>query len=112
MINGDECLKASVVDYAIFDDMRGGIQFFPSYKEWMGAQQYATVKCLYREPKAVKWGKPTIYLANRDPRLDMFEIIPGGEKKWNKGWSQADADFLEKNCMFIECNEPIFRAST
>uniref|UniRef100_A0A8A4XBN3 Replication-associated protein n=1 Tax=Ficedula parva Genomoviridae sp. TaxID=2814952 RepID=A0A8A4XBN3_9VIRU len=111
-VSGDECLKAPEVDYAVFDDLRGGITFFPSFKEWLGCQMWVTVKCLYREPKLVKWGRPTIYLANRDPRLDMFDIFPGGEKKWRKGFSQEDVDWLEANCIFVEISSAIFRAST
>lgn len=90
-------MKASEVDYAIFDDMRGGIKFFPSYKEWMGCQEYVTVKELYREPKLVKWGKPSIWLANTDPRCEML---------------QADIDWMDKNVCFIEIKEAIFRANT
>ena len=44
-------MKAPDVDYAVFDDIRGGMKFFPSFKEWLGAQMWITVKRLYREPK-------------------------------------------------------------
>lgn len=90
-------MKACHVDYAIFDDMRGGIKFFPSYKEWLGCQAYVTVKELYKDPKLVKWGKPSIWLANTDPRNEML---------------QADVEWMDKNVYFIEVKEPIFRAST
>ena len=49
LVSGNECLKDDV-DYAVFDDIRGN-QVFPSFKEWLGAQAWVTVKCLYREPK-------------------------------------------------------------
>ena len=68
LVSGSECMKAADVEYAIFDDLRGGIKFFPAYKEWLGCQSHVTVKCLYKEPKLVKWGKPSIWLANTDPR--------------------------------------------
>lgn len=45
-------------EYAVFDDMRGGIKFFQAWKEWFGAQLVVTVKKLYRDPVQVKWGKP------------------------------------------------------
>lgn len=84
------------VAYAVFDDMQGGLEYFHAYKFWLGAQQqfYATDK--YKGKKLVKWGRPTIYLANTDPRLD-------------KG---ADIEWLEGNCIFVHINRPIFHANT
>jgi len=72
------------VDYAIFDDMQGGLEFFHAYKFWLGHQKefYATDK--YRGKKLITWGKPAIWLANDDPRT-------------HKG---ADADWLDENCQF------------
>ena len=34
------------VEYAIFDDINGGLKFFPNYKSWLGCQEqfYATDK--------------------------------------------------------------------
>ena len=97
LVSGTECLKGSTVDYAVFDDIRGGINFFPSFKEWLGCQLVVTVKCLYKEPQLVHWGKPAIWLSNTDPRLDM---------------KSADVEWMEANCVFIEINTPIFRANT
>lgn len=97
LVSGAECLKATDVRYAIFDDIRGGIKFFPAFKEWLGAQAWVSVKCLYRDPKLMKWGKPTIWISNDDPRLVME---PG------------DVSWLEENAIFIEVNEPIFHANT
>lgn len=79
------------------DDIRGGIKFFPAYKEWLGCQEFVTVKEMYKEPKLVKWGKPTIWLANSDPRNEE---------------QHCDVQWLEANCYFVECNEAIFRANT
>jgi hypothetical protein len=99
MVSGLELKKASNDDvkYAVFDDIRGGIKFFPAFKEWLGCQAYVTVKELYREPKLVKWGKPAIWISNDDPRL----VMEAGDVTW-----------LEANCIFIEVTEPIFRASS
>lgn len=97
LVSGAECKRAEEVDYAVMDDVRGGIKFFHAYKEWLGCQAYVTVKELYREPKLVKWGKPTIWLANTDPRLDML---------------QMDIEWMDDNCIFVECDEAIFRANT
>jgi len=99
MASGKELRKASNADvkYAVFDDIRGGIKFFPAFKEWLGCQDYVTVKELYREPALVRWGKPTIWVSNDDPRLVM---------------EASDVAWLEANAVFIECNYPIFRANT
>lgn len=93
LISGAELLKAESMDYAVFDDMRGGIKFFPAFKEWFGAQAHVTVKVLYRDPKLVKWGKPSIWLANTDPRLEM---------------DPSDVSWFEANAVFIEVATPLF----
>lgn len=95
LVSGDECMKDDV-DYAVFDDIRGGIKFFPSFKEWLGCQAWVTVKRLYKEPKLRAWGKPSIWLSNTDPREDML---------------QADRDWMDANCVFISIDDPIFRAN-
>ena len=97
LVSGDEQIKAPDVDYAVYDDIRGGMKFFHSFKEWMGAQTYVTLKRLYKEPKLVRWGKPSIWLSNTDPRLDM---------------DPSDASWMEDNAVFIDISNPIFRAST
>jgi len=85
-------------DYAVFDDMRGGIKFFPSWKEWLGGQQVVTVKKLYRDPMQLKWGKPSIWLSNVDPRADL---------------EPEDVNWLEGNCLFVYLGESIIsHAST
>lgn len=90
-------MKAADVKYAVFDDIRGGIKFFPAFKEWLGAQQTVSVKKLYRDPKLVEWGKPSIWSANSDPRLEM---------------EAGDVAWMEANCIFIEIRESIVRANT
>jgi len=97
LVNGEECAKVADVRYAIFDDIRGGIKFFPAFKEWLGAQEYVCVRRLYRDPKNMKWGKPTIWISNVDPRQNM---------------DPADVSWMEDNAVFIEVNAPIFRANT
>lgn len=96
LVSGTECLNAPNVEYAVFDDIRGGIKFFHSFKEWLGGQAYVTVKCLYREPKLVPWGKASIWCSNDDPRLDM---------------QPADVDWLNQNAFFVNVLSPIFRAN-
>lgn len=93
MVSGATLSDAPNVDYAIFDDMRGGIKMFPSFKEWFGAQEWVTVKRLYRDPALVQWGKPCIWLSNTDPRHDM---------------EPSDISWFEGNCIFVEVLEPLF----
>lgn len=74
------------VAYAVFDDIQGGLKFFPSYKNWLGAQKqfYATDK--YRGKKLIDWGRPSIFVSNNDPR-------------YGEG---ADMEWLEGNCDIVE----------
>lgn len=96
LVSGKECRRGPDVEYAVFDDIRGGIKFFPAFKEWLGAQQYVTVKELYKEPTLTRWGKPSIWISNDDPRNSMMQV---------------DVTWIEANCIFVECKEAIFRAN-
>ena len=80
-------------DYAVFDDIAGGFQFFPNYKGWLGAQKTFTVTDKYRAKKRIDWGKPCIMLMNEDPTID----------------SHVDSAWLLGNCdiIFVPDNEPI-----
>lgn len=73
------------------------MKFFPAFKEWLGGQAWVSVKCLYRDPKLIKWGKPSIWISNEDPRHVM---------------EPADISWLEDNAVFIEVRNAIFRANT
>lgn len=99
LFSAAEAAKAPEADYAIFDDMQGGLDFFHGYKNWLGCQAEFTIKQLYRDPHLMKWGKPSIWIANKDPRLV-------NEK------SQVDVDWLEANCIFVQVDQPTFRANT
>jgi len=79
------------VQYAVFDDIAGGLKFFPQYKSWLGNQLefYATDK--YQRKTLVKWGKPCIWISNEYP------ITEG-----------VDYDWMEQNCIFVEINSPLF----
>ncbi|AXB22630.1 replication associated protein [Alces alces faeces associated genomovirus MP157] len=92
-----EAVKAPDVDYAVFDDIQGGIKFFPAFKNWLGCQMEFQVKGLYRDPQLLKWGKPSIWVANTDPRHDM---------------THDDIKWMEGNCIFVEIVSAIFHAST
>lgn len=86
--------------YAVFDDISGGFGFFPSYKLWLGGQFEFSVTDKYKHKRNVKWGKPTIWLCNTDPRLD-----------WYKPGTSPDFEWMESNCDFVEITEPIFHAN-
>lgn len=92
-----EAKKAADATYAIFDDIQGGIKFFPAFKNWLGSQYQFQIKGLYRDPELITWGKPSIWVANTDPREDM---------------SPADIEWLEGNCTFVNVTTAIFHANT
>ncbi|QCX35061.1 replication-associated protein [Blackfly genomovirus 3] len=85
------------VRYAVFDDIAGGIKFFPRFKDWLGCQMEFMVKQMYRDPHLFRWGRPAIWIANTDPRHDM---------------THDDIVWLEANCIFVEITSAIFHAST
>lgn len=85
----------------MFDDIRGGLGFFRGYKEWLGAQPHVSVKELYREPIYMKWGKPTIWVCNTDPRLDAYR--PGDSPDME--WLEGNVEFVEvKNSLISHAN--------
>lgn len=83
--------------YAVFDDIAGGIKFFPRFKDWLGCQMEFMVKEMYRDPHLFRWGRPAIWIANSDPRHDM---------------THDDIVWLEANCIFVEISSAIFHANT
>lgn len=104
LYSGAEALRAcgrggynGPVDYAIFDDIQGGIKFFHGFKNWLGCQAQFQVKVLYKDPVLIDWGKPCIWISNEDPRLEM---------------SHADIEWMEGNCDFEHVTSAIFHANT
>lgn len=92
-----EAKKCASATYAIFDDIQGGIKFFPAYKNWLGCQHQFQIKGLYRDPELITWGKPSIWISNTDPRDDM---------------APADIEWLEGNATFVHVSSTIFHANT
>lgn len=92
LVSGKICSEATDVDYAVFDDIRGGFKFFHAFKEWLGCQAFVTVKELYKEPRQLPWNKPSIWCSNADPRIEMLQV---------------DIDWMEENCIFIEVLDKI-----
>lgn len=80
-------------EYAIFDDMQGGFEYFHGYKFWLGGQSEFTVTDKYKGKKHVKWGKPTIWLSNVDPTTE-------------KG---LDYEWLMGNCFIVRVEDPFYR---
>lgn len=87
LYSGAEAAAAGDKQYAVFDDIAGGIKFFPMYKQWLGGMHQFQIKQLYRDPTLITWGKPCIWLANKDPRLDLTD--------------ESDIEWMEANCIFV-----------
>jgi hypothetical protein len=56
-------------EYAVFDDISGGLKSIP-YKQWLGGQLQFTTSDKYRRKKDIIWGRPSIYIANDNPLLE------------------------------------------
>lgn len=78
--------------YAVFDDLAGGLDFFPQYKSWLGGQKEFWATDKYRKKQLVKWGKPVIWLSNENP-LDS---------------AKADIHWLQGNCIIVCIESPLF----
>jgi hypothetical protein len=83
-------------EYAVFDDIAGGLAFFPGWKGWLGCQPWISVKQMYRDPVNFNWNKPSIWVTNRDPREDIRRSIDKDDGKF----FEDDLHWLEANCMF------------
>ena len=77
--------------YAVFDDIQGGFEYFHSYKGWLGAQKQFVITDKYRKKRTIYWGKPSIMCMNEDPHFA-------------KG---VDYDWLMNNCVIINVVDPI-----
>lgn len=97
MFSGKEAFDGeTTAKYAVFDDIKGGIKFFPGFKDWLGCQPNFMVKQLYRDPVLYKWGRPTIWVSNKDPRCEL---------------DTDDCEWMEGNCLFINIDSAIFHAN-
>jgi len=81
------------IKYAVFDDIAGGMKFFHMFKQWFGCQHEISVKRLYRDPKLMVWDRPSIWVSNTNPLLDM---------------PPEDANWMEANCIFLDVNEKLY----
>jgi hypothetical protein len=82
-------IGAENVDYMIWDDVswKDSALKDENYKNWMGGQDKFTVTDKYRGKVDVTWGKPAIFLSNRNPLIG----IPDEDKRW-----------LKSNCTIID----------
>jgi len=100
--------KQATAHYAVLDDV--DIRFFPGYKEWL-CQPYISAKLLYKDVTNIKWGRPSIWCTNKDPRNIIWAEI----NKGNPLWTEEDIQWLEANCIFVSVckDEPLvtFHAS-
>jgi len=78
--------------YCVLDDI--DITFFPHYKCFLGCQEEFTVTDKYRKKKTVRFGIPTIWLAN--PEADIRDVLPRAR------------DWLTVNCEFVVLMNPLF----
>uniref|UniRef100_A0AAU6S585 Replication associated protein n=1 Tax=Pipistrellus pipistrellus feces associated gemycircularvirus TaxID=3140008 RepID=A0AAU6S585_9VIRU len=97
LFSAREALDNAEADYAVLDDIAGGIKFFPRFKDWLGCQMQFQLKVLYKEPTLFDWGRPCIWCSNVDPRAGMDLV---------------DIEWMEGNCIFVEVTTPIFHANT
>jgi len=92
--NGSIDLKSwdASANYLVLDDFE---KYIPYWKQFIGAQQEFTLTDKYRRKTTIKWGKPTIILANpgNDPR-DFF--------------NRRDREWLEMNTVVVELETPLF----
>lgn len=97
VFSGKTCLESRDAEYAVFDDIRGGIGFFPAWKAWLGCQAEISVKRMYRDPGPYMWNRPAIWACNRDPRKDMEKSITKDDGKF----FGEDLAWLDTNCIFV-----------
>lgn len=109
--NARQASLAEGVDYAIIDDISGGIKFFPHWKSWFGGQPHIQVRLLYRDEKLCKWGKPLIWLSNRDPRNQLRDMV---SREYSEEQCANDINWMESNAIFVEIGAELIisRANT
>ncbi len=87
-------LRLHEAEYAVFDDMLGGLERLEFYKGWLGAQAEFTVTDKYARKQKVTWGRPTIMLMNESP--------------FSYG---CDHDWLMRNCDVVHVTDPFISIS-
>lgn len=65
MFNMDECFYDA--DYAVFDDLIGGFEFFRNYKGWLGCQEEFTLSDKYKKKTKIHMGQANNHVHERQP---------------------------------------------
>jgi len=79
--------------YIVLDDFN--IKFFPAWKNFFGSQKRFVLTDKYRKKRTVEWGKPCIWLCNRDG--DPRGALSGAELEW-----------LRANAVIVDIWSPLF----
>lgn len=95
-------------DYAIFDDIRGGLQYFPAWREWFGCQRIVTVSEKYHEPQQMVWGRPIIWLSNTDPRDEIMMDITERVSEGRRNKAHNDCEWLEANAVIVHLDSKLY----
>jgi len=91
------------IEYAIFDDIAGGIKYFPDFKGWLGAQEEITLKKMYHGESNVEWGKPSIWVSNHDIRKQILNLREMDDEE-----RQALIDWVEASCIIVHIDKPFY----
>lgn len=78
--------------FAIFDDLVNGLHTLPSAKHWLGGQQEFVIGDKYMKKRRIKWGKPSVYIANTNPLAEC---------------SANFAEWLRGNCLIVEIKDQL-----
>jgi len=79
--------------YIVLDDFN--IKYFPQWKSFFGAQKRFVLTDKYRKKRTVEWGKPCIWVCNRDG--DPRRVISGAELEW-----------MHVNTVMLDLVNPLF----
>jgi hypothetical protein len=83
-------------DYAIFDDMKGGMGSI-DYKSWIGGQGQFDSTDKYSKKRRIYWSKPCIFISNDNP----FEDDSRGRR--------IDKEWLAANTLCVNIATPLGR---
>jgi hypothetical protein len=90
-------------EYLVWDDMSfdkiGGVR-----KGLWGAQKELTLHDKFARKRSVKWGKPMIFLCNKDNDF-RYMLDKSGR---NKLLSLDETEWYEDNCVIVEVNTRLY----